>query len=109
MNAVSQRPTGQIDLLVGREVANINPLHHETVTDLVVMKSIFGEDWTMYGHHPELNCCRVEFSTEVSAIRMGGIKLSPSGAVNFIKTISYTQTSSLLHSESQDHSFFLYR
>ena len=104
--AISQRPTGQIELLVGSEVAGIHPVPHETAGDLVVMKSIFGDGWTMYGHHPDLNCCRIEFSSEVSTIRLGGIKLSPCGAVNFTRTISYTQSRSFSHLEFRDCNSF---
>ena len=90
--AVSNRPIGEIEMLVGSEVAGLHPKAHEVDEDLVVMKSQFGTGWTIYGSHSQIeNLHHMEFTEEVSAIRQGGFKVLECGKISFVPTVTLTQ------------------
>ena len=46
------RPAGEVELLIGSEVAHLHPTHQETLGRMVVKKSIFGSGWVMNGSTP---------------------------------------------------------
>jgi hypothetical protein len=59
---VIARPVEAIELLVGAEVASYLPEKMETVGELVIMKSIFGMGYAVFGSHSEIKVMRVQFS-----------------------------------------------
>ena len=59
---VTERPEGEIQLLIGSEEAGLHPTQVETISNLVVAKSMFGNGWAIHGHHPELSGDTVSFS-----------------------------------------------
>ena len=73
---VTSRPVGVIQLLVGAEVASYLPERHETQGELVVMKSVFGSGYAVFGSHPEIKAERVKFSEEVKMIRQTGVRVT---------------------------------
>ena len=44
---------GEVELLIGSEVAHLHPQYQETVGRMVVRKSIFGTGWVLNGAHEE--------------------------------------------------------
>ena len=66
------RDSGQIDLLLGTDLASLHPVKVATVGQLVIMKSVWGTGWTLMGHSDrhiqftdntvgtKANCCGVE-------------------------------------------------
>ena len=65
------RPAGEVELLIGSEVAHLHPTHHETVGRMVVKKSIFGAGWVMNGAHEGITADPVEFNVHLQVIRTG--------------------------------------
>ena len=65
------RPIGEIELLIGSEVANLHPQHFETVGGLVVKQSVFGTGWVLNGAHQGIICSPVEISRQLQIIRTG--------------------------------------
>ena len=63
------RPEGEVDLLVGSEVAHLHPIHLETIGMMVVKKSIFGTGLVLNGGHELIDCGPVEFERSVQIIR----------------------------------------
>ena len=53
------RPTGEVELLIGSEVAHIHPVQFETVGRMVVKKSIFGSGWVLNGAHDDIVCVQI--------------------------------------------------
>ena len=47
-------PSGNLDLLVGTDIASIHPVAEHTIKNLVVMSSLFGSGWTLMGHNSNL-------------------------------------------------------
>ena len=43
------RPTGEVDIMIGSEAAHLHPVHFETVERMVVKKTIFGTGWVLNG------------------------------------------------------------
>ena len=66
-----QRITGEVELLIGSEVAHLHPVHHETVGMIVVKKSIFGSGWVLNGSHEGIICGQVNFDKTVQLLRSG--------------------------------------
>ena len=62
---VCQRPQGEVQLLVGSEVAGLHPQPAEVVDNLVLTKSMFGQGWSG----------DVNFNDEVNLIRTGAYKV----------------------------------
>ena len=44
------RDSGQVDLLLGSDLASLHPVKVATVGQLVIMKSVWGTGWTVMGH-----------------------------------------------------------
>ena len=65
------RPSGQVELLVGSEVAHIHPTADETVENLVIKKSIFGTGLVLNGGHPSIRTEKVKFDSTVGATILG--------------------------------------
>jgi hypothetical protein len=65
------RPDGDIEVLIGSEVAHLHPVHSETVGNMVIKKSIFGTGWVLNGGHDKIVCGPVEFDGNVQVIRSG--------------------------------------
>ena len=68
------RPTGEMELLIGSEVAHLHPQHYETVGSVVVNKSIFGTGWLLNGAHEKLVCAQVETSCHLQIMRTGSFR-----------------------------------
>jgi len=94
-NAVSCRPSGEIELLVGSEVASLHPVAHETRGDMVVLKSQFGSGWAIYGSHERLDSQHVEFSEDIGAIRQGGFKVLECGKISYEPNITLRESREL--------------
>ena len=65
------RPGGEVDLLIGSEMAHLHPVHMETVGRMVVKTSIFGQGWVLNGAHEAVDCGTVSFDRNVQIIRSG--------------------------------------
>ena len=65
------RPTGEVELLIGSEVAHLHPQHQETVGRMVVRQSIFGTGWVLNGAHEGIVCGPVDFNGNLQIIRTG--------------------------------------
>ena len=90
------RPTGEVDILIGSEVAHLHPVHFETMGRMVVKKSIFGSGWVLNGAHNGINCGGVEFDRNVQIIRSGSFRS------NRI-TVRYKQEANIVSWEEQAH------
>ena len=66
-----QRPTGEVGLLIGSEVAHIHPIHHETVGSMTVKRSSFGSECVLNGASGTLSCDHIEFDKNVQILRGG--------------------------------------
>ena len=87
---IIDRPSGEIDILVGSEVAGLHPRIAEVQGNLVVMTSQFGTGWTIYGNHPTFPDQKITFSAETRAIRAGGIKIAENRTVQSSARITIT-------------------
>ena len=65
------RPVGEVDILIGSEVAHLHPVHMETVGRMVVKKSIFGQGWVLNGAHEDIDCGPISFEKNIQIIRSG--------------------------------------
>ena len=54
------RPEGEVDLLIGSEVAHLHPTHMETAGKMVVKQSKFGTGLVLNGGHKLLDCGTVD-------------------------------------------------
>ena len=68
------RPRGEVDLLIGSEMAHLHPVKYETVSRMVVKTSIFGQGWVLNGAHEDVECGSVNFDRSVQIIRSGQFK-----------------------------------
>ena len=69
---LSSRPKGEIQLLVGSEVASKHPRFLESSRELVVKQSpFFGQELVLNGTHGDIDTKQVELSKDVKAIRLG--------------------------------------
>ena len=78
------RPVGEVDLLIGSEVAHLHNTHMETAGNMVVKQSIFGTGLVLNGGHELLDCGTVEFERSVQIIRSGPFSSNK-------LTVSYSQ------------------
>ena len=78
---LADRPEGEIELLIGSEMAGLHPDTLEKVGDLKVMKSQFGHGLLLTGRHPSISVEGVYWPENVSAIRQGRYKLKEAGYV----------------------------
>ena len=62
---------GEVELLIGSEVAHLHPQYQETVGRMVVRKSIFGTGWVLNGAHEDIACAPVDFNGNLQIIRTG--------------------------------------
>ena len=88
------RPSGEVDILIGSEVAHLHPVYFETVDRMVVKKTIFGTGWVLNGAHEGIHCGGVEFDRTVQIIRSGKF------TSNKI-TISYRQEANFVNWEEK--------
>ena len=72
---LADRPEGDIELLVGSELAGLHPDTLEKVGDLKVMKSQFGHGLLLTGRHPSISVESVFWPESVSAIRQGRFRM----------------------------------
>ena len=96
--SVSHRPKGEIQLLIGAEVASYFPERLEARGELVVMKSDFGSGYAMFGAHEDLKSDKVQLSEEVQLIRQAGVKISIQ-VVNRV-TVDYVGPKEFMSGES---------
>ena len=66
------RVGGELDLLIGSDLANLHPKFVANINHLVILRSLFGTGWTFMGHNKDhitfinktngyrVNCCAVE-------------------------------------------------
>ena len=73
---VVQRPAGPIQLLIGAEKAGYTPERLETREHLVILKSLFGTGYVVFGTHESIKSEEVVFTEEVQLIRQLGLKVS---------------------------------
>ena len=66
-----QRETGEVDILIGSEVAHLHPTSFETVGKMVVKKSKFGSGWVLNGSHEGIVTSQVKFGNSVQLMRSG--------------------------------------
>ena len=48
------REEGELDLLIGTDLAHLHPMSVANIDQLVLMRSMFSTGWTIMGHHKEL-------------------------------------------------------
>ena len=53
-DAKLSRDQGELDLLIGTDLAHLHPKAVAEIDDLILMKSKFSTGWTLMGHHKEL-------------------------------------------------------
>ena len=63
---LADRPEGEIELLIGSEMAGLHPDTLEKVGDLKIMKSQFGHGFLMTGRHPSISVEGVYWPENVS-------------------------------------------
>ena len=95
-DVLTSRPTDEVVLLVGSEVASLHPKFVEASGDLVVKRSVFGGGWVFNGTHSKLNVGKQEFSSEANAIRLGHFNIDQS--INKME-IRYSQTREVIDTE----------
>ena len=66
-----QRDTGDVDILIGSEVAHLHPVSFETVGKMVVKKSLFGSGWVLNGSHEGIVSEQIKFEQTVQLLRSG--------------------------------------
>ena len=101
---VMDRPTKEIEILVGSEVANIHPEKVEAVDNLIISKSLFGTGWAIHGHHEDIKGEHVSFSEEVSEIRQNGLRVLKCGKIDYRVNLTYKQDWSVNLMEMEKHS-----
>ena len=88
------RTGGDIELLVGTDVASLHPVKAIAIDDLVIMKTIFGNGWTMMGHninHVEIVNKTEEFRVLVTAaeeVEEVGCNVVTTKDLQFLEAIS---------------------
>ena len=60
------REEGELDLLMGTDLAHLHPMSVANVDQLVLMRSMFSTGWTVMGHHKEL----VELESKQVGVRV---------------------------------------
>ena len=70
---ISKRPRGTVHLLIGSEYAGYHPMQYETQGNLVVCRSMFGQDWMLMGHDPGIQGEECSWGEEVAALRLNRI------------------------------------
>ena len=93
-----ERPTGEVELLIGNEMAHLHPVHFETRGSLVVKKSKFGGGWLLNGGHDRIVCGPVEFSSSVQVIRCGFYR-SNKISVTYTQNVNFNTAEEFLHSK----------
>ena len=88
---LAERPEGDIELLIGSEMAGLHPDTLEKVGDLKVMKSQFGRGVLLTGRHPSISVESVYWPENVSAIRQGRYQLRQAGYVVNKQTVTISQ------------------
>ena len=61
-----------MDLLVGNENVQLDPIQKITVGQLVIKESIFSQGLMMNGSHEDLRCGPVQFNATVQVLRAVG-------------------------------------
>ena len=93
---------GEVELLIGSEVAHLHPQYQETVGRMVVRKSIFGTGWVLNGAHDDIACAPVDFNGNLQIIRTGCFR---SNRV----VVSYTQDMQFINTMSENVSKIMER
>ena len=77
INEALSRDGGELDILVGTDLANFHPKYAANINHLVILRSIFSNGWTVMGHNENhleftgteqgcrVNCCaarNIEFT-----------------------------------------------
>ena len=60
------RGTGELDLLIGSDLAQLHPKGVVDIDQLTIMRSRFSTGWTLMGHHKEL----IELTTENKGVKV---------------------------------------
>ena len=68
-NSVQDRPTGQLDLLVGANVLGLHPFDQESHENLRIRRSKFGNGLVLTGSHPAISSQKIIWSEDVNHIR----------------------------------------
>ena len=68
---IADRPQGDLELLVGSELAGLHPELLEKSGDLRVMKSQFGNGYLLNGRHQGIKVEEIAWAENISAIREG--------------------------------------
>ena len=88
---LADRPEGEIELLIGSEMAGLHPDTLEKVGDLKIMKSQFGHGFLMTDRHPSILVEGVYWPENVSDIRQGRYKLRETGYIVNKQTVTISQ------------------
>ena len=88
---LAERPEGDIELLIGSEMAGLHPDTLEKAGDLKVMKSQFGHGVLLTGRHPSISVEGVYWPENVSAIRQGRYQLRQADYVVNKQTVTISQ------------------
>ena len=70
-NRKLSRTGGQVQMLIGTDVASIHPVKVASIKELIIMKTVFGSGWTMMGHsdkHVRLKKPQSELKINVTSI-----------------------------------------
>ena len=76
---ISERPVGDIDVLIGNNILGIHPRDFECEMNLRVKSSLFGSGFVLTGSHPSIKSDEIVWSEEVAALRhsVNHIKIKP--------------------------------
>ena len=66
---IKNRPTGEIDLLIGSSVLGLHPRDLECIGNLRVLSSLFDGGYIITGSHPSIKPSDVTWNEDVAAIR----------------------------------------
>ena len=84
---LEDRPSGEIDVLIGQKACGLHPTDLEARVNLKVMSSMFGSGYLLAGAHPAIRSKKIGWNEAVTNIRFSSqqkSKLPPTQIVNKI-------------------------
>ena len=68
-SCVENRPTGDVEILIGANFLGLHPSDHETVGNIKIKTSMFGSGLVAVGSHPSIKSSPLVWDATVSSIR----------------------------------------
>ena len=73
---MDNRPTGEIEFLLGGNYLGLHPTDHECIGNVKVMKSIFGTGFLIAGRHASIKSSKIAWDATVAHLRVHHTRLS---------------------------------